>query len=241
MIALADDVGRGCVAAVLVCIVATTYALMEIQIEGAHGWAKNLPTWRTPCNCWCVPCFTFFSGKTPLTGYHLWLWTTVGLLATLGLLTPAVFVGFHTAPSGAELMMMFTLVGAMLLLADWMWFALNYRFDREQRAGATTNHFSFGTQLRLYVISTFVLLGFWLLAHWLRVQPPASPWYVHAMASFGVFGAILLLYAMAAPRLRSCVQSLDGSCLPVSDSSGRYSTAPSAPLLFNSQTGTIGR
>jgi hypothetical protein len=25
---------------------ATAFALLEIQIEGRHGWAENLPTWR---------------------------------------------------------------------------------------------------------------------------------------------------------------------------------------------------
>jgi hypothetical protein len=41
---------------------------LEIQIEGANGWASALPTWRieTKWLLWLT------SGK-PLTGYHVWL------------------------------------------------------------------------------------------------------------------------------------------------------------------------
>lgn len=31
-------------------IMATVLAILEIQIEGKHGWAKNLPTWRPSKN-----------------------------------------------------------------------------------------------------------------------------------------------------------------------------------------------
>ena len=47
-----------------------TFALakLEIHIEGKHGWARKLPTWRVKNE------FTrFLYGKTPFTGYHMWL------------------------------------------------------------------------------------------------------------------------------------------------------------------------
>ena len=43
-------------------------ARVEIHIEGAHGWAVNLPTWRWGPKWW----LQLTNGKE-LTGYHVWL------------------------------------------------------------------------------------------------------------------------------------------------------------------------
>lgn len=40
-------------------------AHLEIQIEGSHGWAEKLPTWR-----WDSRAVRRWFGK-PVTGYHL--------------------------------------------------------------------------------------------------------------------------------------------------------------------------
>lgn len=62
-----------------------TLARAEIEIEGAHGWAVNLPTWRWGPKWW----LEFTNGKE-LTGYHLWL--TLFLVAVMHL--PLAFAGF---------------------------------------------------------------------------------------------------------------------------------------------------
>src|ERR1700683_4037928 len=49
-------------------ITAAVFARLEIEIEGPHGWAANLPTWRLE-NRWT----RLFYGSRPLTGYHLWM------------------------------------------------------------------------------------------------------------------------------------------------------------------------
>lgn len=47
-------------------------ASLEVHIEGAHGWARNLPTWRRTHG---GPAFrvaqVVFMGGRPVTGYHL--------------------------------------------------------------------------------------------------------------------------------------------------------------------------
>lgn len=57
---------------VFVLIVSLVMALFEVQIEGARGWAANLPTWRIHTT------FSVFgmwgTGEKPLTGYHIYLW-----------------------------------------------------------------------------------------------------------------------------------------------------------------------
>lgn len=45
-------------------------AKVEIAIEGKHGWARDLPTWRLPPTS--LVSKLFFSDR-PATGYHIWL------------------------------------------------------------------------------------------------------------------------------------------------------------------------
>jgi hypothetical protein len=42
------------------------FANVEIQIEGAHGWAASLPTWRIEKH----QLLDIFCGGRPMTGYH---------------------------------------------------------------------------------------------------------------------------------------------------------------------------
>ena len=44
------------------------FAKLEIQIEGQHGWAEKLPTWKVEHHFLLD---VFFGGR-PLTGYHVW-------------------------------------------------------------------------------------------------------------------------------------------------------------------------
>ena len=62
------------------------FASLEIQIEGANGWASGLPTWRVH-NGWT----RLLLGSRPLTGYHFYthLFITALLHAPFALaLTP---------------------------------------------------------------------------------------------------------------------------------------------------------
>ncbi|MDO8756919.1 MAG: hypothetical protein Q7J64_02810 [Elusimicrobiota bacterium] len=63
-------------------------ARVEIHIEGPHGWAVNLPTWRWGPKWW----LSLTNGKE-LTGYHLWL--TLLLIGMFHL--PLVFAGWSLA------------------------------------------------------------------------------------------------------------------------------------------------
>ena len=44
------------------------FAKLEIEIEGEHGWAAKLPTWRVEKHF----LLDLFFGGRPLTGYHVW-------------------------------------------------------------------------------------------------------------------------------------------------------------------------
>jgi hypothetical protein len=95
---------------------AACFALIEIQIEGEAGWAKNLPTWRleTPWLNWLFP-------DRPLTGYHLWVLVFIGVVAHL----PFAF-GLPWTVQGELRAIAFFLF--FWVFEDFLWFVLNPHF-----------------------------------------------------------------------------------------------------------------
>ena len=102
---------------VMLSLLAAVFAQVEIQIEGAAGWAANLPTWRVESH-WLLDCFW---GGRPLTGYHVWVFLFMALVFHL----PFFLHGRH----GFRLE--FRIVGSLALfwiLEDFLWFAFNPAF-----------------------------------------------------------------------------------------------------------------
>ena len=94
-------------------LIAFILAHLEIQIEGPHGWAEKLPTWR-----WDSRRVRRWFGK-PVTGYHLCLVTLILLFVHV----PQLY-----APSWereADLLAMFFL---LTVTWDFLWFACNRHF-----------------------------------------------------------------------------------------------------------------
>jgi hypothetical protein len=79
---------RGAAEGVYLFALCHALARVEIHIEGAHGWAVNLPTWRWGPKWW----LDLTNGKE-LTGYHVWL--TLFLIGMFHL--PLFFAGFSRA------------------------------------------------------------------------------------------------------------------------------------------------
>lgn len=110
---------------VVLSLLAAVFAQVEIQIEGATGWAANLPTWRVE-NHWLLD---YFWGGRPLTGYHVWVFLFMALVFHF-----AFFLhGRHS------LRLELRVLGSLALfwiLEDFLWFVLNpafglSRFNRE--------------------------------------------------------------------------------------------------------------
>jgi len=96
---------------------AAILALLEIQIEGGNGWAKNLPTWRIK-DTW----LNKISGRVELTGYHTFL--SLFILAFLHL--PFVFFG------NWDWLLELRILGSFLLITateDFLWFVFNPHFS----------------------------------------------------------------------------------------------------------------
>ncbi|MBI4036842.1 hypothetical protein HY385_00245, partial [Candidatus Daviesbacteria bacterium] len=61
-------------------LMATVLAILEIQIEGKHGWAKNLPTWRPKSQSFFVKLYSKMMSGKEMTGYHLSMFSFVVLI-----------------------------------------------------------------------------------------------------------------------------------------------------------------
>ena len=90
------------------------FALVEIHIEGPHGWATSLPTWRVQNRVTRL----FYGGK-PLTGYHLYVQLFVLVMSHAPLL-----IGVH-APTWAGEARVLSFFILFWILEDWLWFVLN--------------------------------------------------------------------------------------------------------------------
>jgi hypothetical protein len=97
-----------------VLLLAFFFAEVEIQIEGAAGWAANLPTWRIE-NHWLLD---IFWGGRPMTGYHAWVFSFMALVFHFPL-----FFYAHWSPR-AE-MRVIACIMTFWITEDFLWFVLN--------------------------------------------------------------------------------------------------------------------
>jgi hypothetical protein len=95
-------------------LLAYFFANVEIQIEGANGWASSLPTWRIEHH-WLLDVFW---GGRPMTGYHAWVFPCIALFFHF----PMLFTGQWSWRAEARA------IGCSMLFwlaEDFLWFALN--------------------------------------------------------------------------------------------------------------------
>jgi len=100
-----------------VIAIAAVGAKLEIEIEGAHGWAANLPTWKIEKHALLDRIY----GGRPLTGYHVW--ASVFLLLVFHM--PFFWTGAWFFRGELRVL------GGMIvfwLLEDFLWFVLNPHF-----------------------------------------------------------------------------------------------------------------
>lgn len=96
---------------------AFVWAKLEVEIEGADGWARNLPTWRINRH----PLLDIFFGGRPLTGYHLWAFTFVLLIMHFPIAwTPAWSLRQEARLIGYYLI--------FWVVEDFLWFIVNPHF-----------------------------------------------------------------------------------------------------------------
>src|SRR5690242_14515634 len=113
------------VQAVGVFVYCLLLAWLEVQIEGEHGWAANLPTWRRQPSwaregSWFFKAlravFRFLSGGNELTGYHL----AMILFVFCSMMMPLLM----TVPSPELFLRCLGFFFLTLVTWDFLWFVL---------------------------------------------------------------------------------------------------------------------
>ncbi|MBC7416115.1 MAG: hypothetical protein H7327_14400 [Herminiimonas sp.] len=93
------------------------FAQVEIQIEGASGWAASLPTWRVEQH-WLLD---IFWGGRAMTGYHAWVFPFI----TLFFHFPLVFSGQWSRRGEARVV---ACIMVFWISEDFLWFVMNPAF-----------------------------------------------------------------------------------------------------------------
>lgn len=100
-----------------VALLSFFFAQVEIQIEGAAGWAAGLPTWRIESH-WLLD---LFWGGRPMTGYHAWVFPFIAMVFHL----PIFLRGRWSWRMEARILAMIML---FWVIEDALWFVLNPAF-----------------------------------------------------------------------------------------------------------------
>lgn len=96
-------------------------AFVEVQVEGQHGWAAQLPAWRPKGNVWYVRVFKQLFGNKELTGYHI----AIGLLILFSLHMFYFWQGSWSWQQELRVISFFFLVAVVW---DFLWFVINPHF-----------------------------------------------------------------------------------------------------------------
>lgn len=174
---------------------ALLFAAVEIEIEGAHGWAERLPTWFRVTPLYARVYGVFMRGK-PLTGYHLVMFFLPLWSFHIG------FVGGVPWSWPAEAS---TLAAYMLWVVIWdlLWFVLNPRYGwRRFRRNEVWWHGRtwigrFPVDYYSAVVTSFAVAASSYLA--------SGSWAVlasHAVLTTGMFAATGLTVALAPLYMR---------------------------------------
>jgi hypothetical protein len=103
---------------IYIFIMALILAILEVQIEGAHGWAKNLPTWRANPSKWYAKIYMKMMEGKEMTGYHLSMFFFVALIFHL----PFFFNTIWSIAAELNVIIIFLL---FVVLWDYLWFVVN--------------------------------------------------------------------------------------------------------------------
>lgn len=104
-----------------VFMLALILALMEIQIEGRNGWARELPTWRASPNSRIFKVFSMIMPGKDLTGYHMIFFVLIVMIFHFPYVQgfPFTFLNW---------LMTLSLMFLCMLMEDFLWFIFNPAF-----------------------------------------------------------------------------------------------------------------
>lgn len=107
--------------AIYIFILALTLALMEIQIEGKNGWARELPTWRADPHSLVFRIFAKIMPGKDLTGYHMLFFVLIVMIFHFPYVQGVTF-------TLSNWLMTLSLMFLCMLMEDFLWFIFNPAF-----------------------------------------------------------------------------------------------------------------
>ena len=141
-----------------VLLLAFFFAKVEVHIEGPHGWAANLPTWRIEKH-WLLD---LFWGGRAMTGYHAWVFSCIALFFHFPLVWNTAWSFPAEARALASLMLFW-------VAEDFLWFVINPAagWSRFNSSFALWHkHWLGGAPVDYWI---FLLLSAWL--YWYSLTP----------------------------------------------------------------------
>ena len=100
---------------------ALVLAILEVQIEGANGWAAKLPTWRPHSNKWYAKLYKKLLNQKEMTGYHL----SINFFIILIFHLPFLFGVNWSIEKELDILVIFFL---FIVVWDYLWFVVNPKF-----------------------------------------------------------------------------------------------------------------
>lgn len=168
---------------IYIFILATVLAILEIQIEGEHGWAKNLPTWK-PVNKWYTRLYGKIASGRELTGYHLTMFIFVSLILHL----PYAFGLPLTVNHEMRTISYFFM---FLMLWDFLWFILNphYPLSRFKK-----EHIDWHPKWFLFApVDYFILL---ILSFLIILPTQDFIWWIFNLGLFSLETLLIILFTL---------------------------------------------
>lgn len=164
-------------------ILATVLAILEIQIEGANGWAKNLPTWRPHQGHPIAKIYAKMMSGKELTGYHSAMFGFVLLIFHL----PFALGLPLTMNSELKILSLFFI---FIALWDFLWFVLNPYHPLKNFVKANPNHkqFLLGMPVDYYYALAVSLV--------LAIFGGMTSWWLENMALFIVETILTILFTL---------------------------------------------
>lgn len=177
---------------IYIFVMAVVLAVLEIQIEGAHGWAKNLPTWRPKNPNFFTKLYKGVMSGKEMTGYHLSMFALVFLIFGL----PYVFGMPLTLEDGFKTFSFYLLFCAVW---DFYWFVLNpwYPLSKFKKEHLDFHHPTWFLGIPTdYWGATMVSLVLCLTGQFFLQMPDLLSWWAINYLLFIIETVLLVLFSL---------------------------------------------
>ena len=176
---------------IFIFIMAILLAILEIQIEGKHGWAGKLPTWRPKKTPWFLQIYQKIIGNREITGYHLSLFAYVLFIFHLPFFLGTPF----TWENWFRIISLFLLY---IVVWDFLWFVMNPHYPLKK---FRQEHVLWHKKWWLFAPSDYficIVLSFLVLIPYDQLHPQAGllAWWLAHVLLFAAETILVILFTL---------------------------------------------